>query len=32
LIATGVFEEIDLNPVALYPERAVVLDAKMKVR
>jgi acyl-CoA synthetase (NDP forming) len=32
LMATGTLEEIDLNPVALYPDRAMVLDAKMSVR
>jgi len=35
LISTGIVEEIDLNPVALYPEGsaegALVLDAKIKV-
>ena len=30
LIGTGLLQEIDLNPVALYPTGAVVLDAKMK--
>ena len=30
LIGSGQLEEIDLNPVALYPHGAVVLDAKMK--
>jgi acetyl-CoA synthetase (ADP-forming) len=30
IIATGLLEEIDLNPVALYPLGAMVLDAKMK--
>lgn len=30
-IATGLIEEIDLNPVALYPEGAMILDAKMRV-
>ncbi|HET6513689.1 MAG TPA: acetate--CoA ligase family protein [Thermodesulfovibrionales bacterium] len=29
LMATGLIEEIDLNPVALYPEGAMILDAKM---
>jgi acetate---CoA ligase (ADP-forming) subunit beta len=29
LIATGLFQTIDLNPVALYPSGALVLDAKM---
>mgnify|MGYP000843929640 CR=1 FL=1 len=31
LIATGLLEEIDLNPVALYPSGAMILDAKMFV-
>jgi succinyl-CoA synthetase beta subunit len=31
LMATGTLEEIDLNPVALYPDGAMVLDAKMSV-
>lgn len=30
-IATGLIKEIDLNPIALYPEGAMVLDAKMLV-
>ena len=30
MMATGLIEEIDLNPVALYPDRAVILDAKLK--
>ena len=29
LMATGLLEEIDLNPVALYPRGAMILDAKM---
>ncbi|MEW6115565.1 MAG: acetate--CoA ligase family protein [Nitrospirota bacterium] len=29
MIASGMLEEITLNPVALYPEGAVILDAKM---
>lgn len=29
IIATGLAEEIDINPLALYPEGAMVLDAKM---
>lgn len=29
LISTGLIEEIDLNPVALYSEGAMILDAKM---
>jgi acetyl-CoA synthetase (ADP-forming) len=32
LIATGLFRAIDLNPVALYPSGALVLDAKMSRR
>jgi acyl-CoA synthetase (NDP forming) len=32
LMQTGVVEEIDLNPVSLYPEGAVVLDAKVKLK
>jgi acyl-CoA synthetase (NDP forming) len=32
LMATGNLEEIDLNPVALYPDGAMVLDAKMSAR
>jgi len=32
LMATGLLEEIDLNPVALYPHGAMILDAKMLVR
>ncbi len=32
IIASGYVEEIDLNPVALYPKGAMVLDAKMKVK
>jgi acyl-CoA synthetase (NDP forming) len=31
LMATGLVAEIDLNPIALYPEGAVVLDAKMSL-
>ncbi len=30
LMATGLFQEIDLNPVVVYTSGAVVLDAKMK--
>jgi acyl-CoA synthetase (NDP forming) len=30
-IATGMIKEIDLNPVSLYPENAMVLDAKVLV-
>jgi acetyl-CoA synthetase (ADP-forming) len=30
MMETGLVQEIDLNPVALYPEGAVVLDAKIK--
>lgn len=29
LMATGLLEEMDLNPVALYPRGAMILDAKM---
>lgn len=32
IIASGHVEEIDLNPVALYPKGAMILDAKMKAR
>jgi succinyl-CoA synthetase beta subunit len=32
IIASGLVEEIDLNPVALYPRGALVLDAKMSAR
>lgn len=32
IMASGHVEEIDLNPVALYTEGAMVLDAKMKLR
>jgi acyl-CoA synthetase (NDP forming) len=32
LMSTETVEEVDLNPVALYPEGAMVLDAKMSVR
>jgi acyl-CoA synthetase (NDP forming) len=31
LMATGLLEEIDLNPVALYSQGAMILDAKMRV-
>lgn len=31
IIATGVIYEIDLNPIALYPENAIVLDAKIRL-
>jgi acetyl-CoA synthetase (ADP-forming) len=31
VIATGLVAEIDLNPVALYPEGAMILDAKMQI-
>ncbi len=31
LMATGLIEEIDLNPVCLYPKGAMVLDAKMSI-
>jgi succinyl-CoA synthetase beta subunit len=32
LMATDLLEEVDLNPVALYPDGALVLDAKMSLR
>jgi len=32
LAADGLIEEIDLNPVSLYPQGAMVLDAKLSVR
>jgi acetyl-CoA synthetase (ADP-forming) len=32
LTATGLIEEIDLNPVAVYSKGAMVLDAKMSIR
>ena len=32
IMATGFIGEIDLNPVVLYPQGAMVLDAKMKLR
>lgn len=31
MISTGVIREIDLNPVVLYPEGAIVLDTKISV-
>jgi acetyl-CoA synthetase (ADP-forming) len=31
LITTGLFKEIDLNPVCLYPEGAMVLDVKILI-
>ncbi len=31
VMATGLVEEVDLNPVALYPDGAIILDAKMSV-
>jgi len=31
-MATGYVEEIDLNPVSLYADGAIVLDARMKLR
>ncbi|GAB4547283.1 MAG: acetate--CoA ligase family protein [Thermodesulfovibrionia bacterium] len=31
IIATGMVKEIDLNPVALYPDHYMILDAKMKI-
>lgn len=30
IISSGLIEEVDLNPVALYPGGAIVLDAKMR--
>lgn len=32
IMATGLVEEIDLNPVSLYPTGAMVLDAKLRFR
>lgn len=32
IMAAGNVEEIDLNPIALYPQGAIILDAKMSVR
>jgi acyl-CoA synthetase (NDP forming) len=32
MMATGLIKEIDLNPVSLYPEGAMVLDAKILIR
>ncbi len=32
MMASGLLEEMDLNPVALYPKGATVLDAKMSAR
>lgn len=32
IMATGYVDEIDLNPVSLYADGAIVLDAKMKLR
>ena len=32
IVASGHVEEIDLNPVALYPKGAMILDAKMAIR
>ena len=31
IMAAGNVEEIDLNPIALYPQGAIILDAKMSV-
>lgn len=31
IISSGDVEEIDLNPVSLYPKGAIILDAKMKM-
>lgn len=30
IMETGLIREIDLNPIALYPEGAIILDAKMR--
>lgn len=32
LMASDLIEEIDLNPIALYPEGAMILDAKLSLR
>lgn len=32
IMAAGNVEEIDLNPIALYPQGAIILDAKMAVK
>ena len=32
IMATGMVEEVDLNPVALYPEGDMILDAKLLLR
>ncbi|MEW6109936.1 MAG: acetate--CoA ligase family protein [Nitrospirota bacterium] len=31
LMGSGLIKELDLNPVALYPEGAIILDAKMTI-
>ncbi len=31
MMATSLIKEIDLNPVALYPKGAMILDAKMSI-
>lgn len=31
MMATDLIKEIDLNPIALYPQRAIILDAKMEI-
>jgi len=31
IIASGLVHEIDLNPIALYPKKAIALDAKIKL-
>ena len=31
MMATGIVKEIDLNPVVLYPGKALILDAKMQM-
>ncbi len=32
IIVTGLIKEIDLNPVSLYPQGAMVLDAKILIK
>lgn len=31
MMATNLIKEIDLNPIALYPDGAIILDAKMEI-